>query len=193
MCLVTALRFFGLGCMMTFLPLFATEEAGVDIALVGVLFTIGGLANVALTVPTGILADRLGKKNIMIAGMIVSAGSMAGIAYSDNFSWLVVYMILNSLGMALFSPAALGLLSDSVPRNRQSTAMGFYGGICENVGILAGSALGEIIWDTFGPQSTFFTGAIASGLGAVLCITLVRNVRTVTSGPVSTTIDDFTN
>ncbi|MBN2076220.1 MAG: MFS transporter [Dehalococcoidales bacterium] len=176
MCLVTALRFFGLGCMMTFLPLFATEEAGIDITLVGVLFTIGGLTNVVLTVPTGILADRLGKKNIMIAGMIVSAGAMAGTAYSGNFTWLVVYMIVNSLGMALFSPAALGLLSDSVPRNRQSTAMGFYGGICENVGILTGSALGGVIWDNLGPQSTFFSGAIACGLGSVLCIALVKNV-----------------
>jgi len=176
MCLVTALRFFGLGCMMTFLSLFATEEAGVDITLVGVLFTIGGLVNVALTIPTGILADRLGKKNVMTAGMIVSAGAMVGIAYSGNFTWLVIYMIVNSIGMALFSPAALGLLSDSVPRNRQSTAMGFYGGICENVGILAGSALGGVFWDTFGPQSTFFSGAFACGLGAILCIVLVRNV-----------------
>jgi PPP family 3-phenylpropionic acid transporter len=178
MCLVTALRFFGLGCMMTFLSLFATEEAGVDITLVGVLFTIGGLVNVVLTIPTGILADRLGKKNIMIAGMIVSAGAMVGIAYSGSFTWLVIYMIVNSLGMALFSPAALGLLSDSVPRNRQSTAMGFYGGICENVGILAGSALGGVIWDTVSPQSTFFSGAIACGLGAVLCAVLVKNIRT---------------
>jgi PPP family 3-phenylpropionic acid transporter len=178
MCLVTALRFFGLGCMMTFLSLFATEEAGVDITLVGVLFTIGGLVNVVLTIPTGILADRLGKKNIMIAGMIVSAGAMVGIAYSGSFTWLVIYMIVNSLGMALFSPAALGLLSDSVPRNRQSTAMGFYGGICENVGILAGSALGGVIWDTVSPQSTFFSGAIACGLGAILCAVLVKNIRT---------------
>jgi MFS family permease len=193
MCLVTALRFFGLGCMMTFLPLFATEEAGVDITLVGVLFTIGGLANVALTVPTGILADRMGKKNIMMAGMIVSAGAMAGIAYSGNFTWLVAYMVLNSLGMALFSPAALGLLSDSVPLNRQSTAMGFYGGICENVGILAGSALGGVIWDALGPQSTFFTGAIACGLGVVLCFTLVKNVVAGTPGVISTTGDDTIN
>jgi MFS family permease len=176
MCIVTALRFLGLGCMMTFLPLFATEIIDVDIALVGVLFTIGGLVNLALAVPTGILADRLGKKNMMMTGMIVSAGAMVGIAYSGNFAWLVLFIILNSLGMVLFSPAALGLLSDSVPRNRQNTAMGFYGGVCENVGILIGSALGGIIWDTFNPQSTFFAGALACGLGAILCLTLVKNV-----------------
>jgi MFS family permease len=175
MCVVTAFRFFGLGCMMTFLPLFATEVVGVNIALVGVLFTTGGLVNLALVVPTGILADRLGKKNVMIAGMIVSAGAMTGIAHSGNLAWLILFMVVNSAGMALFGPAALGLLSDSVPRDRQSTAMGFYGGICENVGILGGSALGGIIWDSFSPQSTFFAGAMACGLGAILCLMLVKN------------------
>jgi MFS family permease len=101
---------------------------------------------------------------------------MAGTAYAGNFAWLVLFMVLNNTGMVLFSPAALGLLSDSVPRNRQSTAMGFYGGVCENVGILGGSALGGVIWDAFGPQSTFLTGAAACGLGAALCLAFVKNV-----------------
>lgn len=175
MCIVTVLRFLGMGCMMTFMPLFATEVVGIELAMVGVLFTTGGMVILFLSVPTGILADRLGKKSMMITGMILSAGAMAGVAYAGSFAWLVLFMALNSAGMALFSPAALGLLSDSVPRNRQSTAMGFYGGVCENTGIMGGSALGGIIWDTFGPQSTFFSGALVCGLGALLCLLLVKN------------------
>ncbi len=177
MCVVTALRFFGMGSLMTFVPLFASERAGIDVSLVGVLFTVGGLANLALSVPSGILADRVGKKNMMIAGMVVTAGAMVGIAFSENFALLMVFMILNNAGMAFFSPAALGLLSDSVSRNRQSTAMGFYGGVCENVGILGGSALGGVIWESINPEATFLSGAIACGLGAVLCLVWVKNTR----------------
>ncbi len=175
-CVVTALRFLGMGFMMTFLPLHATQIVGIDITLVGVLFTIGGLVNLVLSVPMGMLADRAGKKAMMISGLIASAGSMVGIAFAGNFGWLVLFIVLNGIGMALFSPAALGLLSDSVPFHRQSTAMGFYGGVCENIGILGGSALGGIIWDAWGPQPTFFIGAITSGLAAIVCLTLVKNV-----------------
>ncbi len=177
MCVVTALRFFGMGSLMTFVPLFASERASIDVSLVGVLFTVGGLANLALSVPAGIMADRVGKKTMMIAGMVVTAGAMVGIAFSDNFALLLVFMILNNAGMAFFSPAALGLLSDSVPRNRQSTAMGFYGGVCENVGILGGSALGGVIWESINPEATFLSGAIACGLGAILCLVWVKNAR----------------
>ncbi|MBN2238199.1 MAG: MFS transporter [Dehalococcoidales bacterium] len=184
-CIVTALRFLGVGSTMTFLPLLATQEVGVDVALVGVLFTTGGVTDLTLAVPMGMLADRFGKKNSMTLGLLVSAGAMAGMAIADNFGLLILFVIVNSVGMVLFSPAALGLLSDSVPANRQSTAMGFYGGVCENVGILTGSALGGIIWDSFGPQPTFLMGAAASVLGAVLCLALVKTVRYKPGIPIS--------
>lgn len=175
-CVVTALRFLGMGFMMTFLPLHATQVVGIDVTMVGLLFTIGGMVNLVLSVPMGMLADRAGNKVMMISGLIVSAGAMVGIAFAGNFSWLVLFMVINGTGMALFGPAALGLLSDSVPSHRQSTAMGFYGGVCENVGILGGSALAGIIWDAWGPQPTFLMGALTSGLAAIVCLILVKNV-----------------
>jgi MFS family permease len=175
-CVVTALRFLGMGFMMAFLPLYATQVVGIDVTMVGVLFTIGGMVNLVLSVPMGMLADRVGKKAMMISGLAASAGAMVGIAFAGNFGWLALFMVMNGIGMALFSPAALGLLSDSVPFHRQSTAMGFYGGVCENIGILGGSALGGIIWDAWGPQSTFFMGALTSGLAIVVCFVLVKNI-----------------
>jgi MFS family permease len=173
-CAVTALRFLGTGSMMTFLPLLATQVVGVDVTMVGVLFTINGLVNLLLAVPMGMLADRVGKRAMMIGGLIVSAGAIVGIAFAGSFAWLVLFVILEGAGMGMFSPAALGLLSDSVPLHRQSTAMGFYGGVCENIGIIGGSALGGVIWDALGPRQTFLTGALASGLGAIVCLALVK-------------------
>jgi len=68
----------------------------------------------------------------------------------------------------------LGLLSESIPLQKQSTVMGIYGGVCENTGIVAGSALGGFIWSAFGPQATFLMGAISASLGAVICLTLLE-------------------
>jgi MFS family permease len=173
-CLVAILYFLGLGILMAFLPLLATQVVGVSATKVGILFTIGGLVTVVLGIPMGILADRLGKKGFMILGLLVSAAAFAGMAFVKTFSWLIAFVIIRSLGMVMFSPAALGLLSDSVPIQRQSTVMGIYGGACENTGVIAGSALGGLIWGIWGPQATFLTGAVASGLGAVICLTLVK-------------------
>jgi len=173
-CLVATLQFLGLGIFMTFLPLLATQEVGVSATEVGILFTIGGIAMVVLGIPMGMLADRVGKKALMMTGLAVSAGALAGTAFAGSYAMLMVFVILRSAGMAMFSPAALGLLSDSVPVRRQSTVMGIYGGVCENTGIIAGSALGGVIWSTWGPQMTFITGTVSACLGVVLCLFLVR-------------------
>jgi len=173
-CVVAVLQFFGLGVLMTFLPLLATQVVGVAATEVGILFTIRGLSTMVLGIPMGVLADRQGKKIFMILGLLVSAVAMAGMAFSESFPWLIIFVITSSLGLIMFSPAALGLLSASVPLQRQSTAMGLYGGLCENTGIVAGSALGGFVWSAWGPRATLLMGTVAASLGAVICLALVR-------------------
>ena len=181
-CAVTALSFLGLGVLITFLPLLATQVVGVGPAAVGILFTINGVTTTVLGIPMGMLADRKGKRALMMLGLLVSASAMGGMAFVGSFNWLIVFVILASLGMAMFSPAALGLFSDAVPLHRQSTAMGIYGGACENTGIIAGSALGGFVWSTWGPQTTFLIGTFSAILGAMLCFTLTTK-KVVSANP----------
>jgi MFS family permease len=174
-CIVAAFQFFGFGAFMTFLPILATQVVGVSATKVGILFTIGALVTVILGIPMGMLADRIGKKRSMIIGLLLSATALAGIVLGNSFSWLISFVIIRSIGFSIFSPAALGLLSESVPAQRQSTVMGIYGGVCENTGIVAGSALGGFIWSALSPQATFFMGAISASLGALICLTLLES------------------
>ena len=173
-CVVTSLRFLGLGALIAFLPLMATEVIGVGATEVGILLSVGGVTSVLLGIPVGMIADKFGKKALMVIGLTVSALAMAGIAYSQSYLSLMGFVIANSVGMIVFSPAAMSIISDSVPLEKQSTAMGFYGGVCENSGIIIGSALGGFIWSTWGPQATFLMGAISSGIGVVVCIAWVK-------------------
>ena len=124
------------------------------------------------------MADRMGKKRHMIIGLLFSAVAMIGIAFSKMFFWLVLFIIIRSTGTAMYSPAALGLLSDSVPQQKQSTVMGIYGGLCENTGIIAGSALGGLVWSFFGYKETFFMGAFSAVLGAAMSFALTEKNRT---------------
>ncbi|GAG36711.1 unnamed protein product, partial [marine sediment metagenome] len=128
---------------------------------VGILFTIHGLGAMVLGIPMGMLADRKGKKNLMLLGLLVSGAAMAGIAFTESYTWLIVFVLISSLGLTMFSPAALGLISTSVPLRRQSTAMGIYGGICENTGIIAGASLGGFVWSAWGPRAAFLMGTAA--------------------------------
>jgi len=52
--------------------------------------------------------------------------------------------------------------------------MGIYGG-CEDAGVIVGAALGGFAWKGLGPLGTFvIVGATAAGIGAILCLVLLR-------------------
>jgi PPP family 3-phenylpropionic acid transporter len=171
---VAVFFFFGLGILFTFLPLLATQVAGVSATQVGILFTISGLVAMALSVPMAMIADRKGKKILMISGLLVSSLAMAGLAFAKSFLWMVIFATLVSLGMAMFEPASLGLIASVVPTRRLSTVMGLYGGVFENTGIIVGSALAGFVWSAWGPQATFLIGTVTGSLGIITCLGFVR-------------------
>ncbi len=177
---VAVFLFFGLGILFTFLPLLATQVVGVSATKVGVIFTISGLVTMALSIPMAMLADRKGKRVFMIFGLLISSSAMAGLAFAESFLWLVIFATINSIGMAMFEPAALGLIASIVPTRRLSTAMGLYGGIFENTGIVAGSALAGFVWSAWGPRATFLIGTITGILGIITCLGFVREKKSQT-------------
>lgn len=173
-CMVTVLHHWTRGIMIGFLPLLAIQIVGISATEVGVLFTIFGIAVMLMSIPMGMLADRIGKKILMILGLAISGAAMAGIAFSSSYAWLIVFVLISGIGVATFSPAALGMIADSVPPKQQSTAMGMYGAFGENIGIIAGASVGGFIWSVWGPQYTFLIGTVAAALGMVICLALVK-------------------
>lgn len=174
-CVVTALQFCGLGILISFLPLLATQVVGVSATEVGILFTMYGITTMLMSIPMGMLADRIGKNILMTIGLVILGAAMTGIAFCHSYAWLIVFVTTSGLGIATFSPAALGMISDSVPAKWQSTAMGIYGAFGENIGIIAGASLGGFIWTAWGHQSTFLMGTVATALGMVICLALIKN------------------
>jgi predicted MFS family arabinose efflux permease len=172
LCAITSCAYFGLGLFTTFLPLLITQVAGFSVASVGVLFTMRGIITVIFGVPMGILADRKGKKRLMVIALATSAVSMIGISFAQSFLCFLISVVLFEIGLATYSSAALALLSDSVPAERQGSAMGLYGGICENTGIMAGAFSGGFVWNIFGPQATFWLGSLVCMIGIIMCLAL---------------------
>ena len=172
LCAITSCEYFGLGLFISFLPLLITQVAGFSIASVGVLFAAKGIITLIFGVPMGMLADRKGKKLLMLIALTTSAISMIGISVANSFLCFLASAVLFEIGLITYSPAALALLSDSVPSERQGSAMGLYGGICENTGIMAGAFSGGFIWNIFGPRATFLLGSLVCIIGVIMCLIL---------------------
>jgi MFS transporter, PPP family, 3-phenylpropionic acid transporter len=172
-----AFFFFAANGLGAFVSLLGVEVVGVAATQVGILFTIGAVTNAVMLVPMGRLADRHSKRNMMVIGLIVTAAGQATVGLSHGFPQMIAGMIVQSCGGATFGPAAVALLSETVPPQRQNTAMGVYGGF-EDAGVILSSAMGGVVWSVFGPSWTFLVvGALCAVIGAVIAFLLVKDRR----------------
>jgi len=77
-------------------------------------------------VPLGFLADRISRRNLIFAGVIVWSLGTVGCGLARDFGEVFASRIVVGLGEAALSPAAISLISDYFPPARRGTAVGFF-------------------------------------------------------------------
>jgi MFS family permease len=91
--------------------------------LLGTAFAvIYGIAGI----PLGYLADRISRRNLIFAGVLVWSLGTIACGFSHNFGEIFASRIVVGLGEAALSPAAISLISDYFPPSRRGTAVGFF-------------------------------------------------------------------
>lgn len=113
--------------------------------------------------PLGILADRIGLKNMFSIGLLIFAIVYFGMAY--NVEPLIFWFLFALYG--LYAAATEGIakawISNIAPPNETGTAIGTYEAFRSLATILA-STLAGAIWEVISPATTFLVTAIATTL-----------------------------
>ena len=173
--IVATMYFISFGVFFTYLPLFTTDVIGGTEQQVGILFGLRGLVNAVAMIPLSRLADRLGKTKFIPIGLTVIALSMAGVALAHTYPEVLICVVFYSLGVALYQPAALGVLTERIPAGRTGTAVGIYG-LFEDVGWMIGPAGVGMLWEAAGVRAPFAMSAGAVGAGVVMAMFLSRRL-----------------
>ncbi|HEX2254416.1 MAG TPA: MFS transporter [Thermoanaerobaculia bacterium] len=159
LCAQVFLIMLGLGLATPILPLYA-RSFGVGAAAVGSLVTVFGLARMVSNVPAGHWAERFGRKGLLVAGpVLVSVGSL-GFALAGSFAHLLAWRVVQGLGSAVLTTAAMVVLADISTPSDRGKVMAFYQGSLF-LGVGAGPALGGWIAEAYGLRAPFF---VFSGL-----------------------------
>jgi MFS family permease len=108
---IFALRMLGL---FLILPVFAIEASkypgGTDPALIGLAMGVYGLTQAALQFPFGLASDRLGRKRVIIFGLLVFALGSFMAAGASSLTWLAIGRAVQGAGAV--SAAVTALLAD---------------------------------------------------------------------------------
>ena len=123
---IFALRMLGLFLV---LPVFALEAArypgGDDPARIGMALGIYGLTQAMLQIPFGLASDKLGRKPVMIAGLLMFALGSFVAAWAPDLNWLIAGRSLQGAGA--ISAAITAMLADVTRDEVRTKAMALVG------------------------------------------------------------------
>ena len=135
--LIFALRMLGLFLV---LPVFMLEArkypGGDDPAMIGLAMGLYGLTQAVFQLPIGLASDRLGRKRIIVAGLLVFAAGSLIAAMAESLTGLMVGRAIQGAGAV--SAAVTALLADLTRDGVRTKAMAMVGG---SIGLMFALAL----------------------------------------------------
>ena len=165
-------------CRAAFNALAATKISNRSRANPRVQLTIAVLAKPF----TGNLSDRLGRKPMIVLGLLTSAAALPLIFRMTSFAGLVAVVPLLGVGVAAVTPATNALIADLVAARRLGTGMGVFGTIWE-IGEAAGPILAGILIAQIGYQPAFDIIAVIIAAVAGVFAARVRIAPAPEGGP----------
>jgi len=159
------------------LPLFYAS-AGLSLGEIGILAATYPAVWAVGQVATGGLSDRVGRKPLIVGGMLLQAVAILAIALGSTFAgWLAASVVLG-LGTAMVYPTLLATIADVADPAWRGSAVGVYR-LWRDLGFALGALVAGVIADLFGmPAAIVAIAALTAGSGIVVLIrmreTLVR-------------------
>ncbi len=117
--------YFGTYMRFPVVPLFA-QALGADTVLVGVINAAFLLAAGALSLPLGLIANRVGMKRLAGAGLLVLAASSFLLAVSSTPHQLIWIYLFSGAGLAAFGPTTMSYVAGISPPTHLGRAYGWY-------------------------------------------------------------------
>ena len=174
------LNFTGQGIMLPVLPVLA-RSLGLGPAELGFVTAASAGARLVWGIPAAKIAERIGRRPLLIAGPAVGTLAMCGLAMSTTFEHLILCNALAGVGSAfVVAGAGLYLADISTPRNRAQTNAPLM--VSALLGFAVGPALGGVLAESFGLHVPFIACAGGMGLAATAAyLTLPETMRAVST------------
>lgn len=168
-----SMMYVGYGAFLGFLPIYG-KAGGLNDAQIALVLG-GQLATAMAAKPlTGRLSDRVGRKPVILAGLLACAASLPLLFRAGGFGTLLGLSLLLGLGVAAVTPCTTALVADLVKAGRMGSAMGVFGTIWD-IGESAGPILAGFLIVRAGYGRTFDLIALLMLAAAVVFALAVRD------------------
>ncbi len=149
------------GVRMATVPLFAVAALGSGPEAAGFALAVFAAGNAAALTFSGRLADTLGRKPMMVTGLLVAGASTAAIGFTSELGWFLAASALAGVGSGLFGPAQQAAVADVIGNGRSGGKVLAVYQMTSDVGAIVGPVLAGVLADRLGYGWAFgVTGGI---------------------------------
>jgi MFS family permease len=127
-----------------FFALYITKKFGVGMTEVGLLFAVFSITDMLGNMIGGALTDYLGRKNMIIMGLVISALTSLGMGLVNQLEWFYVMGAVSGLFATAAGPAHEAMLIDILPEAKRSEGFGVMR-VAMNLSVAIGPAIGGFI------------------------------------------------
>jgi MFS family permease len=171
-CVVTStfLHFASLYFLLPTLPLYALTLGGTN-AEVGLIIGILALTSLVARPFLGIWMDRAGRRRFLVAGAGIYVIASLGYWTIHSVAGLLLWRVVQGIGLATFSTAAASLAGDLAPSGQRGTTMGVFG-LAQASALTVGPGVGRRVLANAGYPGLFMAAA-AAALAALACALMI--------------------
>ncbi len=155
------------------LMIFLQDALGAGTQELALAYLPAAIISAVLPSRTGYLADRFGRKGLMVLGLIVGAAASILIPYLGSVLALAVLWGIESLGYAASIPAERAFVADIAGVDARGTSYGLYT-FAYYLGAAIGPLAGGWLYDNVSPASPFYVNSAVLLIGAALVWTVLK-------------------
>jgi MFS family permease len=167
---------FTLGNSSDFFIVLRAQNLDVNVLNITLMLVVFNATYALVSVPSGIISDKLGRRKVIVIGWAVYALVYLGFAVSGAVWQMWALFAAYGIYYGIVEGAAKAYVADLVPAERRGTAYGYYQGVV-GLMLLPASVLAGLLWDKVDPKWTFYFGAILAGAAMLGLWLLLKEKR----------------
>jgi MFS family permease len=160
--------------------------AGLSVARIGVLAALYPAVWGVGQLVTGAWSDRVGRKPLIVTGMLIQAVALGLVAVGNSFAVWAAAAVLLGVGTALVYPTLLAAVGDVAHPAWRARAVGVYR-LWRDGGFAVGALLSGVLADAFGVRAAVWAVAgLTAASGVVVAVRMYETLHTAAEQPTTT-------
>jgi multidrug resistance protein len=167
--------FLGMSLISPILPIYA-RSFDVSYALASLAISMYAIGRFLADVPTGVAADRFGRKPIMVLGTILLTAASFLNALATSFWEFLLYRLIQGFGSSMWMTGRTALLADILRPEERGRVMGYFQAFML-IGSSAGPTIGGIIAAIWDLRAPFYFYALTGLVSLIITIVWIRETE----------------